>query len=57
MPEVSGKRAVKKYRPLSDMLQLKRRIVEVEAPENCLAHALIIAIAKVEIDPNHLAYR
>jgi len=31
--------------PLSVMAHLKRRIVEVKAEKNCLAHALIIAIA------------
>jgi hypothetical protein len=29
----------------------------VNAEENCLAHALVIAIAKVEIVPNYKAYR
>jgi len=31
--------------------------VEVKAEENCVAHALIIAIARVENDANHKAYR
>jgi len=30
--------------------------VEVKTEENCLAHALVIAIAKVENDPNYKAY-
>jgi hypothetical protein len=29
----------------------------VNADENCLAHALVVAIAKVENDPNYNAYR
>jgi len=29
----------------------------VKAEENCLAHALIIAIARVDIDTNYTAYR
>ena len=36
---------------------LKRSIVEVKAEENCLAHALIIAIAKVDNNPNYTSYR
>jgi len=38
------------------MAHLKRSIVEVKAEENCLAHALVIAIAKVDNDPNYKAY-
>ena len=44
-------------RPLSVMAHLKKSIVEVKAEENCLAHALIIAIARVENDANYKAYR
>jgi len=32
-------------------------IVEVEAEENCLAHALIISIAKLTNDPGYKAFR
>ena len=39
------------------MAHLKKIIVEVKAEENCLAHALIIAIARVENDVNYKAYR
>jgi len=46
-----------KGRPLSVMAQLKRSIVELKAKENCLAHAIIIAIAKLENDANYKAYR
>jgi hypothetical protein len=45
-----------KGRPLSVMAHLKRSIVEVKAKNNCLAHALIIAIAGVTNDPNYKAY-
>jgi len=38
------------------MMHLKRSIVEVKAEQNCLAHALVIAIAKVDNDPNYKAY-
>jgi len=43
--------------PLSVMAHLKTSIVEVKADENCLAHALVISIAKVDNDPNCKAYR
>jgi len=46
-----------KGRPLSVMAHLKKSIVEVKADENCLAHALIISIAKVDNDVNYTAYR
>jgi hypothetical protein len=41
-----------KGRPLSVKAHLKRSIVEVKAENNCIAHALIIAIARVTNDPN-----
>jgi len=44
-------------RPLSVMANLKSHMVQVTAEENCLAHALIIAIAKLENDTNYTAYR
>jgi len=44
-------------RQLSVMAHLKTSLVEVKASQNCLAHAIIIAIAKVENDPNYKAYR
>ena len=52
-----GKNVLKsRGRPLSLMAHLKRSIVEVKAEENCLAHALVRAIAKVDKDPNYKAY-
>ena len=58
MPVGFGKHAIKsRGRPLSVMAHLKRNIVEVQAEENCLAHALIIAIARLEKDPNYNSYR
>ena len=49
-----GKCAIKsKGRPLSVMANLKRSIVEVKAEDYCLAHALILAIAKVKNDSNY----
>jgi hypothetical protein len=58
MPVEFGKTALKtKGRPLSVMAHLKRSIVEVRAEENCLAHAIVIAIAKLTNDPSYNAYR
>jgi len=58
MPVGFGKRGMKsRGRPLPVMAHLKRSIVEVKSSENCLAHAIIIAIAKLENDPNYKAYR
>ena len=53
-----GKRAIKsRDRPLSVMAHLKTSVVVVNTSENCLAHAIIIAIAKLENDPKYVAYR
>ena len=50
MPVGFGKHAIKsRDRPLPVMDHLKRSVVEVQASVNCLAHAIIIAIAKVEM--------
>jgi hypothetical protein len=58
MPVGYGKHAMKsKGRPLSVMAHLKRSIVEVKAEENCLAYALIIAIAKLENNAAYKSYR
>jgi len=43
--------------PLSVMAHPKISIVEVKSEENCLAHALVIAIARVDKDPNYDAFR
>ena len=44
-------------RPISVLAHLKKSIVQVKSETNCLAHALIIAIAKVTNEPNYAAYR
>jgi hypothetical protein len=46
-----------KGRPLAIMAHLKQSIIEVKGETNCLAHALIIAIAKITKDPNYKSYR
>ena len=57
MPVGYGKHAIKSMgRPISVMAHLNSSIVEVKAEENCLAHALIIAIARVDNDANYTAY-
>jgi hypothetical protein len=45
-----------KGRQLQVMDDLKKSIIEVKEEKNCLAHALIIAIAKITKDPNYKAY-
>ena len=39
------------------MAHLKRSVVKEKAKEHCLAHAIIIAIAKAENDPNYTSNR
>jgi len=46
-----------KGRPLESMVRLKKSIVQVKAESNYLAHALVIAKAKVDGDPNYNSYR
>ena len=43
-------------RPISVMAHLKTSIVRVKSETNCLAHALIIAVARATKDPNYKAY-
>ena len=58
MPVRFGRSAVKtKGRQLDVMTHLKKSIVQVKAEENCLAHALVIAIARFEKDQNYDSYR
>jgi len=58
MPVAFGKHAIKRRgSPFSVMAHLNRSIVEVKAKVNCSAHALLIAIGKVENDPNCNSYR
>ena len=58
LPVGYGKHAIKSMaRPLSVMAHLKSSNVEVKAEENCLVHALLIAIARVVNNGNYKAYR
>jgi len=44
-------------RPLTLLAHLKKIIVEVKSEENCLAQALLIAIANVDYDANYKSFR
>jgi hypothetical protein len=58
MPVGFGRTALRtKDRQLANMAHLKRSIIEVKAENNCLAHALIIAIARMNKNPNNKLYR
>jgi hypothetical protein len=57
MPLRSGRTVKTEGRQLDTLAHLKRSIVRVNADTNCLAHALIIAIARLENNPNYKAYR
>jgi ribosome-associated translation inhibitor RaiA len=53
MPVGFGRTALgTKGRPLANMAHLKSSIIEVKAENNCLAHALIIAIARMNKELN-----
>jgi hypothetical protein len=45
-----------KGRHIQVMAHLKS-IIEIKTETNCLAHTLVIAIAKIKNDPNYGAYR
>jgi len=42
---------------MSVMAHLKKSIVKVRAEENCMAHALLIAIARINKDPKYESFR
>jgi hypothetical protein len=44
-------------RSLETMVHLKKSIFEVKSEENFLAHALVIAIARLINNANYVAYR
>jgi len=56
MPVGHG-RVKTKGRQLEVMAHVKRSIIEVKAEQNCLAHAVIIAVARLNNDPNYNSYR
>jgi len=58
LPVGFGKQAMKNMgTPLPVMAHPKKSIVEVKAEENCLAHALLITIGKVDNNANYKPYR
>ena len=58
MPVGFAKHAItNRGRPLSFMANLKRTIEEMQAEETCLVHALAIAIARLDKDPNYNSFQ
>ena len=57
MPVGFGRAVKTRGRPLFVLAHLKRSIVEVKSETNCLAHAILISIAKITNDPNYTTYR
>ena len=58
MPVGFGGKGIKnRDRSLAVMGHLEKSIVEVKAENNCLAHALLIALSKLTNDPNYKSYR
>jgi len=54
MPVCFGSTAQRsKGRTVANLAHLKRSVIEVKAENKCLAHALIVAIARLEKDPNY----
>jgi hypothetical protein len=52
-----GAEITAKGKPLETIVHLKRSFIKVEAKNNCLAHALVIAIARLTNNPNYKAHR
>jgi len=57
MPVGFGGGVKSKGTPLSIMAHLKHSIIEVKTETNCLAHTLIIGIARLTKHPNYNSYR
>jgi hypothetical protein len=57
MPVGFGIGIKNKGKPLSVMACLKKSVIEVKAERNCLAHAIVLAIAKLKNGPNYNPYR
>ena len=57
MPVGFGRTALRtEGRQLANLAHLKRSIIEVRAEHNCLAHALLIAIARIDRHPNYQSF-
>ena len=58
IPVSFGEDGIKrKARTFASLVHLKRSIIEVGAEDNSLAHAPIIALARIDNDPNYKIYR
>jgi len=57
MPVGFGKTIKSKGRPQHEVVHEKRSIIDVKSKTNCLAHALLIAIARLENKPVYKSYR
>ena len=58
MPDGNGKMAEKtKWHSLEVLSAIKKSVVFVKAALNCLAYALINAMARINGDPKHKTYR
>ena len=57
MPVGFGGGVKTKGRPISVMAHLKKSIIEIKAENNCLAHALLIVISRINNDSNYNSYR
>jgi hypothetical protein len=44
-------------RPMDELINRKTSIIEVKTDENCLEHAIIIAIARINNDPDYKTFR
>jgi len=55
MPVRFGRGIKTRGRPLALIAHLKSSIVEIKAENNCLVHALRVAIARVDNDANYTA--
>ena len=57
MPVGFGRSVGSRGQPLDVAARVKHSIIRVKSDRDCLAHALIIAIARLENDPNYKSYR
>ena len=55
--ELGGDGMKPKGKPIATIVHRKKSIVNVRAKKYCLAHALMIAIARLNNGPNYTSYR
>jgi hypothetical protein len=56
MPVGSG-RLKTMGRPIDELINRKTSIIKVNAEQNCLAHAIVIAISRINKDPDYKSFR